>query len=82
MLNAQSPSSALAMSQDAAALLEGLTTDLQATQADLEAAFAEVRRNGLTDEENKALLLIFCGLTPWIRSMAGINCGFRGSWDG
>ena len=44
------------MSQDAAARLEGLTTDLQATQAELEAAFAEVRRNGLTDEENKALL--------------------------
>ena len=36
--------------------MEGLTTDLQATQADLEAAFAEVRSNGLTDEENKALL--------------------------
>ena len=44
------------MSQDAAARLEGLTTDLQATQADLEAAFAEVRSNGLTDEDNKALL--------------------------
>ena len=44
------------MSQGAAARLEGLTTDLQATQADLEAAFAEVRSNGLTDEENKALL--------------------------
>ena len=36
--------------------MEGLTTDLQATQADLEAAFAEVWSNGLTDEDNKALL--------------------------
>ena len=44
------------MSQDAAARVEGLTTDLQAMQSDLEAAFAEVRSNGLTDEENKALL--------------------------